>query len=356
MSELEDRNVLSYETLITPRELKGSCGDLENGVTKETREKIEAIMERRSDKFLVVVGPCSIHDERVALEYAEFVREMNKKFGSRLVIVMRTYFTKPRTTVGWKGYLYDPDLNGSMSVNKGLVKTREILEKICGMGVACGMEHLDNITPQYFDDLLSWSAIGARSIESQIHRELSSGVSCPVGMKNTTSGGMSGAVHGVLSARARHTFLGCDKDGKISKVTTKGNKFCHVILRGSDHCPNYESPFVRQCETLLVQNRIDPRIMIDCSHGNSYKDYRRQGSVLANVMDQIKAGDNSIFGVMLESNINEGRQDISKEMKYGVSVTDSCIGIRETEDLLEKLYNTISNKRVFSLSNQDQQY
>ena len=340
-------NIKEITNLITPNELITKLDDKVYQNINEYRQDFENILKGKDNRLVVIVGPCSIHDTTVALYYADFIKNIKEKYQNTLLIIMRTYLSKPRTTVGWKGFMYDPNLDESNNLNLGLIKSRLVLEEIAKKGVACSMEHLDNFTPQYFDDLLSWSSIGARSVESQIHRELSSGITCPVGMKNTTSGNIEIAVQAIISASKPHSFLGCSKDGKISKVDTKGNKNCHIILRGGKSGPNYNKDSIEETEQILNKLSIKEKIMIDCSHGNSNKNYKEQINVVHSIAEQINNGNKSIFGVMIESNINEGKQDISKNLKYGVSVTDGCVNLEETIKMLDILSLSISKKRKF---------
>jgi 3-deoxy-7-phosphoheptulonate synthase len=345
--ELINTNILENSELITPNEIIKQLDDKTSNHIKNTRQDIINVLNDKDNRLVVIVGPCSIHDFTVALEYADFVKSMDKKYKNSLIIIMRTYLAKPRTTIGWKGVLYDPELNNKNDLNLGIIKSRIILDEISKKGVSCSMEHLDNFTPQYFDDLLSWSSIGARSVESQIHRELSSGVSCPVGMKNTTSGNITIAAQAIISASKPHIFLGCNKNGKISKVTTKGNVNCHIILRGGSDGPNFSTDNIEKTENILKNFNLNKKIMIDCSHGNSNKNFKNQINVVNSVAEQISNGNKSIFGVMIESNINEGNQDISDNLKYGVSITDGCVNLETTIQMLDILSLSVNKKRKF---------
>jgi len=309
---------------------------------KTTRENIENILDKQTNRFIVIIGPCSIHNYQEALDYAEFIKKMRIRYNDKMEIVMRTYFSKPRTTIGWKGLIYDPDLNNTFDIEKGLVLARKLLIDILKLEVPCSMEHLDTISPQYFDDLLSWAAIGARTSESQVHRELASGVSTPIGFKNGTGGSLLLAVNGIEACSKSHRFMGCNKDGKISIVKTKGNKYGHVILRGSQDGPNYHKETVDQLRSLLQQKNLPENVIIDFSHGNSNKQHKKQLEVCDDICKQIKAGDSIIKGVMIESNIIQGRQDIlSVPLRYGQSVTDACIDLFDSEIILEKLYRVL---------------
>lgn len=309
---------------------------------KKIRQEITDIIYGKDKRIIVILGPCSIHDLNSAEEYADFVLEMREKFNDKLLIIMRTYFVKPRTTVGWKGYLYDPYLDNSNRIDIGLRKIREFLCKITELEVPCSMEHLDNITPQYFDDLLCWSCIGARTVESQIHRELASGISTPVGFKNPISGDINIAIQAIKSAMNSHSFLGCNKDGNISNVITSGNPDTHLVLRGSKYGPNYYKDSLQFCSELLESNNIKTQIIIDCSHGNSEKDYKKQIDVINYISKLNKSEKKSICGFMIESNLVEGKQDIKDiPLIYGKSITDSCVNLEETEKMLNILYNLI---------------
>jgi len=326
----------------------------------ETREEIQDILEGKSQKVICIVGPCSIHNVDDALEYAKKLTMLRNKYKAHLLIIMRVYFEKPRTTVGWKGFINDPDLNNTFNVNKGLRQARRLLIEINKMGLPCGCEMLDPFTPQYFDDLISWAAIGARTCESQVHRQLVSGLSMPTGFKNTTGGNVQSALDGMRAASIEHVFFGINDKGENCMIHTKGNKNTHLILRGSTDGPNYHKEFIEACNT--------DNIIIDCSHGNSCKDYRNQSKVLMDVLWQIKEErektereknkkenkkenlKHKIIGVMIESNLKEGKQLIElvgpneiKPLEKGLSVTDSCISIDETEMLLNNMFDTMKN-------------
>lgn len=322
----------------------------------ETREEIQEILEGKSQKVICIVGPCSIHNVDDALEYAKKLALLRNKYKTHLLIIMRVYFEKPRTTVGWKGFINDPDLNNTFNVNKGLREARRLLVEINKMGLPCGCEMLDPFTPQYFDDLISWAAIGARTCESQVHRQLVSGLSMPTGFKNTTGGNVQSALDGIRAASIEHVFFGINDEGENCMIHTKGNKNTHLILRGSTDGPNYHKEFIEACNT--------DNIIIDCSHGNSCKDYRNQSKVLMDVLGQIKEERektekennkkenirHKIIGVMIESNLKEGKQLIElvgpneiKPLEKGLSVTDSCISIDETEMLLNNMFDTMKN-------------
>ena len=310
----------------------------------ETRESIAKILLGESKKFLVIVGPCSIHDKDLALDYARKLATLSKNLPN-LQIVMRAYFEKPRTTIGWKGLIYDPNLDGSNQLDKGLVLARKILLGILEAGVAPATEFLDTIIPQYLSDTIVWGAIGARTVESQLHRQLASGVSCPIGFKNTTSGEVLPAIQASLAASFPHCFPGISHHGDSCLITTLGNPLGHVILRGSyKNGSNYDDESIKTTIDKSRQLGIKTKIIIDCSHGNSNKDFTNQAVVTDSIIKHIQEnGLDFIAGVMLESNIKEGKQEIKRPLTYGVSITDSCIGFEETEKLLTKLNIVIGN-------------
>ncbi len=299
----------------------------------KARADIERILSGKDSRKVVIVGPCSIHDYQAAIEYAEKLNELRRKVEDKFVIVMRAFFEKPRTTVGWKGFVYDPFLDGSDNIDEGLTLARKLLMEINEMGLPTGTEVLGPIVIQYYSDLISWSAIGARTTESQTHRELASGLSMPVGFKNGTEGNVDIALNAMLAARSGHSFLGIDEKGKVSVVQTTGNPFAHLILRGGKNGPNYSVKNVAEIKKFFEKAGVESGMIVDCSHANSDKDYRKQGFVWKNVMDQVRNGETSIKGLMLESNLFPGAQKIG-EGKYGVSITDGCIGFEETERLI----------------------
>ncbi|MBN77780.1 MAG: 3-deoxy-7-phosphoheptulonate synthase [Verrucomicrobiaceae bacterium] len=313
-----------------------------------TRSDIDNVLNGLSDKLLVVVGPCSIHDQKAAIEYADHVRKWISKYSNDLLIVMRVYFEKPRTTVGWKGLINDPSLDNSFDINNGLKIARSLLSEINEMGVPAGTEFLDAISPQYYADLISWGAIGARTTESQIHRELASGLSMPIGFKNGTGGSIKIAVDGIKAASQPHHFLSVTKQGVSGIVKTRGNKSCHIILRGSSNGPNCDSDSINETSKLLKDNDLPGQLMVDCSHGNSLKDYKRQVSVAENLSEQISNGSTDIASVMIESNLVEGNQKISSNLSdlvYGQSVTDSCVGLEDTEKILSMFADAVQKRR-----------
>ncbi len=305
-----------------------------------TRGIVQDIIDGADKRKLVITGPCSIHDYDEALEYAKFIKNISDRVADKLVLIMRTYFEKPRTTIGWKGLVYDPYLDSSYDLNKGINISRKLLIDINGMGVPAATEVLGPIVIQYYSDLISWCAIGARTTESQTHRELASGLSMPVGFKNGTQGNLDVAINAIKSCLSSHYFMGMDQLGNVSIVKTSGNKYGHIILRGGENNTNFSSKDIRYAGECCKEHNIKPRIIVDCSHANSYKNHRLQSDVWENVWGQINDGDKNIVGLMLESNLKEGNQKISSSLKYGVSVTDSCIGLEETEELIMGPYNS----------------
>ncbi|MCC6622914.1 MAG: 3-deoxy-7-phosphoheptulonate synthase [Deltaproteobacteria bacterium] len=318
-------------------------------VVEATRRAIGACLRGEDDRVVVVCGPCSIHDVAAAREYATRLAEVAARLGDALVVVMRVYFEKPRTTVGWKGLINDPDLDGTFRINKGLRLARGLLQEIGELGLAAGSELLDTITPQVLADLLSWGAIGARTTESQVHRELASGLSMPVGFKNATSGSVAVAVDAVLAARHPHAFLGVTKQGLAAIVQTRGNESCHVILRGgAGGRTNYDADSVADVARRLGEHALPARVMVDASHGNSGKDPRRQPEVVRDIAERIAAGATDVFGVMLESHLVGGRQDLApgRDLTYGQSITDACLAWDETTPVLERLADAVRARRA----------
>src|SRR5579859_2319369 len=312
-----------------------------------SRLEVTRILAKRDTRLLVLVGPCSIHDTNAARDYADLLKNAIEEFGADLRIVMRVYFEKPRTILGWKGLINDPFLDESFRINDGLRLARHLLLDLAEMGVPAGTEFLDMISPQYVASLVSWGAIGARTTESQVHRQLSSGLSCPVGFKNGTSGNVQIAIEAIVSASHPHTFLGHSKTGQSAILFTAGNPDCHIILRGGRQMTNYDAAAVAETAEQMEKAGIAPRIMIDCSHANSNKDHTRQGLVCRNVAAQIAAGDRNIFGVMIESNLVAGAQKLEpgKPLVYGQSITDACIDWSETHGLLKELAAAVRSGR-----------
>jgi len=309
-----------------------------------TRNEISQILHDKDDRLFVVVGPCSIHDPESAIEYAERLTEESKKFNENLLLIMRVYFEKPRTTVGWKGLINDPDINESFNIAKGVEIARKLLIDIANLGLPAGTEFLDPISPQYVTDVISWGAIGARTAESQIHRELASGLSCPIGIKNGTDGGLKAAIDGIQAANHSHVFLGATKEADIAMLKTAGNIDTHIILRGGK-TPNYDKDSVENTLIALREAEVNESIMIDASHGNSQKKFKEQIPVIDNISNQIIEGNKNIKGIMIESHLNEGNQKISDNLKYGQSITDACMGWEDTIKCLENLNTAVDKKR-----------
>ncbi|POY45439.1 3-deoxy-7-phosphoheptulonate synthase [Avibacterium gallinarum] len=345
----DDTRIGKVEQVLPPIALieKYPASEVAINTVKKARQQAHNIIHRKDDRLLVVIGPCSIHDPKSALEYAQRIKAMREKYQDSLEIVMRVYFEKPRTTVGWKGLINDPYLNNSYALNDGLRIARKLLLDINNLEVPTAGEFLDMITPQYVADFMSWGAIGARTTESQVHRELASGLSCAVGFKNATNGGVRIALDAIGAAEAPHYFLSVTKFGHSAIVSTKGNADCHIILRGGDNGPNYSAKDVNEvCESIEKSGRI-PHVMVDFSHANSNKQFKKQLEVCADVCQQIAQGSNQIFGVMIESHLVEGRQDLveGKELVYGQSITDACIGWEDSELVLEQLSNAVIARR-----------
>ncbi len=338
-NKIFDTNIENYHVLLTPQEVKSKLpltSSAEANVLKH-RQELRDILDFRERRKFIVIGPCSIHNTELALEYSRKLKKLQDRVEEKLLLIMRVYFEKPRTTVGWKGLINDPDMDDSFCIEKGILTARELLLKINELGLSAGTEALDPIIPQYISELIAWSAIGARTAESQTHREMSSGLSMPVGFKNGTDGNIQVALNALHSAKNPHHFLGLNQQGQVSIVQTKGNDYGHIILRGGGGKPNCDRENVKATEEQLKKADLPPRIVIDCSHGNSNKDYKLQGGVLEDVVQQIVEGNTSIVGMMLESNINEGNQKIPAnlaDLKHGVSVTDACIGWEETERII----------------------
>ncbi|MGR8930075.1 MAG: 3-deoxy-7-phosphoheptulonate synthase AroG [Gammaproteobacteria bacterium] len=314
----------------------------------KTRSAIHNILTGDDDRLLVIIGPCSIHDPKAAVEYASRLKNISDLLQDDLVIVMRVYFEKPRTTVGWKGLINDPDLNASFNINKGLRLARQVLLDINNLGVPAATEYLDLITPQYVSDLISWGAIGARTTESQVHRELASGLSCPVGFKNATDGGVKIAIDAINAAMSPHHFLSLTKEGRSAIFSTRGNEDAHIILRGGNSRPNYDEVSVDQVAEGLVAGGLRPNIMIDFSHANCQKKYEKQMHVAQDVAGQIANGDSRIIGAMVESHLMEGRQNVEegKALVFGQSITDPCLGWDDSAKLLNVLATAVKQRRA----------
>ncbi|HEX2913807.1 MAG TPA: 3-deoxy-7-phosphoheptulonate synthase [Chloroflexia bacterium] len=352
-------NLISTENLISPQELKQLVPITETALNTviEGRRTVRAILDHEDPRLLAVVGPCSIHDEKAAVDYARRLRDLAEKVSDTLFVVMRVYFEKPRTSIGWKGLINDPYMDNSYKIQDGLIKARRVLLECTEMGLPAGTEALDPITPAYLSELISWAAIGARTTESQTHRELASGLSMPVGFKNGTDGSIQVAIDAMHSAMAPHSFLGIDQEGKTSLMRTRGNRHVHIVLRGGHGRPNYDTVSIRMCEQALEKAGLPANMVVDCSHANSFKDHRLQPLVVSDVTNQIVNGNRSIIGLMMESNIFEGNQPIPKDcdisqLRYGVSVTDKCMGWEQTEEVLleahSKLRDVIQSRPVIN--------
>jgi 3-deoxy-7-phosphoheptulonate synthase len=336
---ISDRlEVLTASTLIQDQPISKEAAEL----VFNSRQSISKILSKEDKRLIVVVGPCSIHDTAAAKDYAGKLLEQTENFKDQLQIVMRVYFEKPRTTVGWKGLINDPDLDNSFKINKGLAISRQLLRDLTDMGICAGTEFLDVITPQYIGDLISWGAIGARTTESQVHRELASGLSCPVGFKNSTNGSVQVAADAIGSAFNPHRFLSVTKEGKVAAFTSTGNKDCHVILRGGTK-PNYQSEDIESVSQVLKASNLLETIMVDMSHGNSSKQHKKQLEVCSDISNQIASGEHRITGVMIESNIEEGNQssDDKANLIYGKSITDACINWEDTVTCLNQLAESV---------------
>ena len=351
MSEktLNDLNVMNEETLVSPTELKNLIPASEDAfqTVREGRDTIKKILDREDPRLFLVVGPCSIHDPSEALDYAKRLRVLADEVSDVLVLVMRVYFEKPRTTTGWKGLINDPMMDDSFKIAEGLKRGRKLLIELAEMGLPTSTEALDPVTPQYLQDLISWSAIGARTTESQTHREMASGLSSAVGFKNGTDGGLEVAINALQSVSAPHRFLGINKEGEVAIIHTRGNNHAHIVLRGGGDRPNYDSVSVSLCEERLANAGIPANIMVDCSHANSNKDPKLQPLVMADIGNQIFEGNKSIVGLMVESNLNWGNQKIPanlEALEYGVSVTDACVDWDTTANMIKEFRNKIKDK------------
>ena len=344
-SKTDDLRIINTQELVSPQEIIDSISPSERGFATiiKARNQIKNILNKSDNKFMIVVGPCSIHDIEAAKEYATRLKNLSSSLSANCLIVMRVYFEKPRTVIGWKGLINDPDLDGSFKINKGIRIARKLLIDLAEMEIPCGHEFLDLVSPQYVSDLISWGAIGARTTESQSHRELASGLSCPVGFKNGTDGSLQIAIDAMNAARHSHSFLSVTKEGKSAIFNTAGNDDCHIIHRGGNNKSNYGSDDVKNSVRILEQNGMRPNIMIDASHANSNKDFKMQSKVVDDVKNQLLSGEKNIIGIMLESNLVEGNQKINSrdKLRYGQSITDSCIGWEETENIILDLDDTL---------------
>lgn len=343
----ENLRIASFKPLITPHEMKSRIPMPEASLktVAETREAIARIITRQDPRKLMIVGPCSIHDPKSALEYAKHLRELALQVRDSMVIVMRAYFEKPRTTVGWKGFVNDPSLDNSFNMNDGLALARKLLIDITNMGLPVANESLEPISPQYMAELISWTAIGARTTESQTHRELASGLSSPVGFKNNTDGNIEVAINAIKSAQRSHHFLGIDGYGQTSIVETRGNPYGHLILRGGKERPNYDSVSVNLALAALRNAQLLESLIVDCSHDNSSKDYKNQPAVFLNCLQQMVGGTDGIVGLMVESHLFEGKQDLSPNLRYGVSITDGCIGFDTTARIIQEAHQELLKRR-----------
>lgn len=349
--QVDDLNVVSQELLISPAELKAELPLTEKArdVVTQGRAVVRDILDRKDHRIFLVIGPCSIHDVEAAKDYAQRLKKLAEEVSDTIYIVMRVYFEKPRTTVGWKGLINDPYLNDSFKIQEGLHIGRKLLLDIAELGLPTATEALDPISPQYLHDLISWSAIGARTTESQTHREMASGLSSAVGFKNGTDGGLTVAINALQSVSKPHRFLGINTEGQVAIIHTRGNSYGHVVLRGGNGKPNYDSVSVAVCEQELTKAKVTPNIMVDCSHANSNKNHELQVLVMENVANQISEGNKSIIGLMVESNIGAGSQSIPAnlcDLKYGISVTDACIDWVTTENAVRKMRDTIKQSLI----------
>ena len=348
-TRIDDLRIGAVRPLITPALLQEwlPAPDAAQALVERSRAALSRVLHGQDERLVVVVGPCSIHDHGQAIDYAQRLKAQADALRDDLLVVMRVYFEKPRTTVGWKGYINDPHLDGSFAINEGLEMARALLLEVLALGLPVGTEFLDLLSPQFISDLVSWGAIGARTTESQSHRQLASGLSCPVGFKNGTDGGVKVASDAIQAARAAHAFMGMTKMGQAAIFETRGNDDCHVILRGGA-LPNYSAADVNAACALLQKAGLREQVMVDVSHANSSKQHRRQIEVAADVAAQVAAGDARIVGVMIESHLHEGRQDIvaGQPLQHGVSVTDACIGFEQTVPVLQGLAAAVRARRA----------
>ncbi len=351
--QTDDTRITGMEEVSAPEQLMEELpiSAQASSLVFTARQEVADIVHKRNDRLLVVVGPCSIHDPGAALDYAERLAAAARQYQDNLLVVMRVYFEKPRTIVGWKGLINDPHLNNSYDINHGLVVARKLLLDITALGITAGTEYLDPISPQYVGDLVSWGAIGARTTESQIHRQLASGLSCPIGFKNSTDGSVQIAIDAIRSSGHSHIFLSVTKAGHSAIFSTAGNPDCHVILRGGNNGTNYDAQSIAATFANLADAGVDTGIMVDMSHANSRKAHKNQLKVCASICDQLTQGDKNIVGVMVESNLIEGRQDIPpslEDLTYGQSITDACIHWQDTEQVLAQLSAAVDARREVS--------
>ena len=352
-SRIKNLNVASISPLDPPSEYLAEIPVSEKveDLVIRSRQEVTDIINGDDDRFLVIVGPCSIHDEDAGREYAERLVKLADEVKDTVSIVMRVYFEKPRTTVGWKGFINDPNLDGSFNMAEGLRRARRFLMDVCELGMPCATEFLDPFTPQYIADLISWGAIGARTAESQTHRQLASGLSMPIGFKNGTGGSVQLAVDGVTAANAKHAFLGIDDAGAAAVVQTSGNRDCHIILRGGSGGPNYSAEHVEKAQDALTSNGMLPNIVIDCSHANCNKDHNLQPVAFRDVLQQRRDGNNGIVGMMIESHLNAGSQSLNGDastLQYGVSITDPCVDWETTEELLREAAQVLTAQQAIA--------
>jgi 3-deoxy-7-phosphoheptulonate synthase len=343
---LENVNVTAFDSMPTPEDLHRELplSDRAAAVVMHGRSALRDILDRKDKRLFVVVGPCSIHDPESGLDYARRLKQLQEEVGETMLLVMRVYFEKPRTTTGWKGYINDPDMDDSFHVDRGMANARRFLRDVCELGVPTGTEALDPISPQYLGDLVAWTAIGARTTESQTHREIASGLSTPVGFKNGTNGDIAIAINAILSASHPHSFLGLNSEGRVAIVRTLGNRYSHVVLRGGEGRPNYDTVSVIMAEKALAKAKLAENIVVDCSHANSYKDAALQPLVMTDVVNQVRVGNKSLVGIMVESNIVAGKQSIPDDLSklvYGCSVTDGCVGWETTEEMILSAHESL---------------
>ena len=355
MYKTYDLHVVETRPLISPALLHHELPITEAAVAlvTQTRDRIRNILRHEDPRLLVIVGPCSVHDVRAAYEYGRRLVELRRELGDQLEIVMRVYFEKPRTNIGWKGLINDPHLDGTYDINQGLRLARKLLLDLAHLGLPAATELLDPITPQYIADVISWTAIGARTTESQTHREMASGLSMPIGFKNNTDGSLAAATNAMLAASQPHHFLGINHHGLASIVTTTGNPDTHLVLRGGKQGPNYEAPHVAKAQEVLNHHNLNPRVMVDCSHANANKDHTRQITVLENVAEQLRAGSKHLVGVMIESHLVAGKQPIASklsQMVFGQSITDACVDFETTATMLRTLAQAVEQSEAMSLA------
>ncbi len=344
--QVTDINVASTQPLPAPDELLRAIPrtEAQENFVAQSRQEIQNIIFGSDKRLLLVVGPCSIHDIKAGTEYARKLAKLAAEVKDRIYVVMRVYYEKPRTTVGWKGMIMDPHLDGTYDIPTGLTMARHFLRDVIDMGLPTATELLDPITPQYIADLICWSAIGARTTESQTHRQMASGLSMPLGFKNSTDGTIQAAINAIKAASRQQTFLGIDHEGRAASVTTKGNPYCHLVLRGGKAGPNYDAAHVNEYLEKLKASSLSPALMVDCSHDNAKKDFNRYPEIMADAVSQIVAGQSGIIGAMVESNLHEGTQKMDQELAYGVSITDPCLGWDATEKMVREAHTALKSR------------